>query len=150
MLITTQKTTIVEIRGQWVDPYKAKILNKLRKQRVFFQTKNIINGLVNSFMGLRSLQIFLLSQCKDWLWTSESKINRRQILMSKVDPRAVRVILINFNFKIWLHMRLSKRSFSIWNHSECLSQLFSLHLNTYVTVLRSLLIFSFSQYKDRL
>ena len=34
-LIKTQKTTIVEIRGQWDNPYKAIKLNKLKKQRIF-------------------------------------------------------------------------------------------------------------------
>ena len=42
-------------------------------------------------MGLRPLEIFLLSQCGYLLWTSESDVYRRQILTSKVDPRAVRV-----------------------------------------------------------
>ena len=41
-------------------------------------------------MGLRPLEIFLLLQCEDRLWSSESDVYRRQILTTKVDPRAVR------------------------------------------------------------
>ena len=40
-------------------------------------------------MGLRSLQIFLFLQ--DRLQSSESDVYRRQILTTKVDPRALRV-----------------------------------------------------------
>ena len=39
-------------------------------------------------MGLRSLEICLFLQCGDRLKTSESDVDRRQILTSKVDPRA--------------------------------------------------------------
>ena len=42
-------------------------------------------------MGPRSLEIVLLLQCRDRLYTSESDVYRRQILTNKVDPRAVRV-----------------------------------------------------------
>ena len=42
-------------------------------------------------MGVRSLQIFLLSQCRNRLQTSESDVCRRQILTSKVDSRTLRV-----------------------------------------------------------
>ena len=42
-------------------------------------------------MGLRPLEIFLLLQHGDRLQTSESDVYRRQILTTKVDPRAVRV-----------------------------------------------------------
>ena len=42
-------------------------------------------------MGLRPLEIFLLLQCGYRLQSSESDVYRRQILMTKVDPRTVRV-----------------------------------------------------------
>ena len=42
-------------------------------------------------MGLRPLVIFLFLQCGDQLQSSESDVYRRQILTTKVDPRAVRV-----------------------------------------------------------
>ena len=42
-------------------------------------------------MGLRPLEIFLILQCGDRLQSSESDVYRRQILTTKVDPRAVRV-----------------------------------------------------------
>ena len=42
-------------------------------------------------MGLRPLEIFVLLQCGDRLWSSESDVYRRQILTTKVDPRTVRV-----------------------------------------------------------
>ena len=42
-------------------------------------------------MGLRPLEICLLLQCGDRLRSSESDVYRRQILTTKVDPRAVRV-----------------------------------------------------------
>ena len=41
-------------------------------------------------MGLRPLEIFLLLQCGDRLYSSESDVYRRQILTTKVYPRAVR------------------------------------------------------------
>ena len=44
-------------------------------------------------MGLRPLEIFLLLQCGDRLWWAESDVYRRQILTTKVDPRAVRVYI---------------------------------------------------------
>ena len=40
-------------------------------------------------MGLWPLKIFLLLQCGDRLYTSDSDVCRRQILTTKVDPRAV-------------------------------------------------------------
>ena len=40
---------------------------------------------------LRLLRIFLLLQCGDRLYSSESDVYRRQFLTTKVDPRAVRV-----------------------------------------------------------
>ena len=42
-------------------------------------------------MGLRPLEICLLLQRGDRLYTSESDVYRRQILTYKVDPRAERV-----------------------------------------------------------
>ena len=42
-------------------------------------------------MGLRPLEIFLLLQRGDRLWSSESDVYRRQILTTKVGPRAARV-----------------------------------------------------------
>ena len=42
-------------------------------------------------MGLRPLEIFLLLQRGDRLQSSESDVYRRQILTTKVGPRAVRV-----------------------------------------------------------
>ena len=42
-------------------------------------------------MGLRLLQIFSYIQCQDRLESSESDIYRRQIMATKVAPRAVRV-----------------------------------------------------------
>ena len=42
-------------------------------------------------MVLRPLEIFLLLQCGNRLYSSESDVYRRQILMTKVDPHAVRV-----------------------------------------------------------
>ena len=42
-------------------------------------------------MGRRSLQLFILLQCGDRLWSSESDVYRRQILTTKVDPRALRI-----------------------------------------------------------
>ena len=42
-------------------------------------------------MGVRPLEIFLLLQCGDKLQSSESDVYRRQILTTKVYPRAVRV-----------------------------------------------------------
>ena len=42
-------------------------------------------------MGLRPLEIFLLVQRGDRLKSSESDVYRRQILTTKVDPRAVGV-----------------------------------------------------------
>ena len=42
-------------------------------------------------MGVQPLDIFLLLQCGDRLYTSESDVYRRQILTTKVDLRAVRV-----------------------------------------------------------
>ena len=44
------------------------------------------------FMGLQPLEMFLLLKCGHRLQTSESDVYRRQILTSKVDPRAVRAI----------------------------------------------------------
>ena len=41
-------------------------------------------------MGVRPVYIFLLMQCGDRLWTPESDAYR-QILTSKVYPRAVRI-----------------------------------------------------------
>ena len=41
-------------------------------------------------MGLRPLEIFVLLQCADRLWASESDVYRRQILTTKVDPRTVK------------------------------------------------------------
>ena len=54
-------------------------------------------------MGLRILEIFLFLQCEDRFLTSESDVYRRQILTTKVDPRAVRgnplpAKLSNLNF----------------------------------------------------
>ena len=43
----------------------------------------------------------------------------------------------------------NQRVFSIWNH-KCLSQLFSLYLNTYFMGLLPLYFFNFSQHRDRL
>ena len=40
---------------------------------------------------LRPLEIFLLLQCGDRLYTSESDVYRHQILTTEVDPRAVGV-----------------------------------------------------------
>ena len=45
-------------------------------------------------MGLRRLEIILLLQRGDRLYTSESDVYRRQILTAKVDPRAVRVSIL--------------------------------------------------------
>ena len=42
-------------------------------------------------MGLRPLKIVLLLQCEDRLQTSESDVYGRQIMTTKVNPRAVRV-----------------------------------------------------------
>ena len=42
-------------------------------------------------MGLRPLLIYFLLQWRYQLKSSESDVYRRQILTSKVDPRAVRV-----------------------------------------------------------
>ena len=61
----------------------------------FFQFK-IVKKLflihLNTYvMGLRPLEIFLLLQCGDRLHSSESDVYRRQILMTKVYPRTVRV-----------------------------------------------------------
>ena len=42
-------------------------------------------------MGIQPLEIFFLLQCGDRLLTSESDVYRRQILTTKVDPRAARV-----------------------------------------------------------
>ena len=42
-------------------------------------------------MGLRQLVIFLFLQRGDRLQSSESDVYRRQILTTKIDPRAVRV-----------------------------------------------------------
>ena len=46
-------------------------------------------------MGLRQLEIFLLLQSGDRIKSSESDVCRRQILTTKVGPRAVRVELIS-------------------------------------------------------
>ena len=42
-------------------------------------------------MGLWPLEIFSLLQCGDRLYSSESEVYRRQILKTKVSPRAVKV-----------------------------------------------------------
>ena len=47
-------------------------------------------------MGLRPLQIFLLLQCGDRLETSESDVYRRQIVTTKVDPRALRTKALHY------------------------------------------------------
>ena len=44
----------------------------------------------------------------------------------------------------------TKGSISIWDHHNCLSQLFLIHLNTYVMGLRPLEIFLLFQRGDRL
>ena len=41
-------------------------------------------------MGLMPLEIFVLLQCGDRLQSTESDVYRRQILLTKVDPRTVR------------------------------------------------------------
>ena len=46
-------------------------------------------------MGLQQLEIFSLLQCGERLKMSESDVYRRQILTTKVDPRAVRVQVYN-------------------------------------------------------
>ena len=57
-------------------------------------------------MGVLTLEIFLILQCGDRFYTAESDVYRRQILTSKVNPRAVRAkdldnydnyMLIHFN-----------------------------------------------------
>ena len=73
-------------------------------------------------MGLPPLQIFLILQCGDRLWTSESDVCRRQILTTKVYPRAVRVnpeILVHkpwrpivfFQFEIIINVLVSSFGF---------------------------------------
>ena len=52
-------------------------------------------------MGLLPLEIVLLLLCGDRLWQSESNVYRRQIMTSKVDPRAVRV-----TFQVITHLKL--------------------------------------------
>ena len=42
-------------------------------------------------MSLLPVEIFLILECGDRLKTSESDVYRRQILTTKVDPRAVKV-----------------------------------------------------------
>ena len=49
-------------------------------------------------MGQLPLEIFLLIQCGDRLQFSESDVYRRQILMTKVDPRAVGVNMLEMFF----------------------------------------------------
>ena len=44
-------------------------------------------------MSLRPLEIFLLLQCGDRLESSESDVYKRQIMSTKVDPRAVDLTL---------------------------------------------------------
>ena len=51
-------------------------------------------------MGLRSFEIFLLLQCGVRLQTSEADVYGRQILMTKFDPRAVRVKISIFPYHI--------------------------------------------------
>ena len=46
-------------------------------------------------MGLRPLEIFLLLQCGDRLYSSESDVYRRQILSTKYDPRTIRVNIVS-------------------------------------------------------
>ena len=46
-------------------------------------------------MGLRPSAIFLLSQCGDRLYSPESDVYRLQILMTKVEPRTVRVNILS-------------------------------------------------------
>ena len=73
-------------------------------------------------MGLRPLEIFLLLQRGDRLWSSESDVYRRQILSTKVDPRAVRVEDI-INFIISLQMIKYMRHMKIFSYKhECMRQ----------------------------
>ena len=64
-------------------------------QRVLINLKMSQLALSDSFedpcMGVLPLEIFVLLQRGDRLLSSESDVYRRQILMTKVDPRAVRV-----------------------------------------------------------
>ena len=67
-----------------------------------------------------------------------SRQNRRQILTTKVDPRAVRVN--PYKADMYLHTftyQIQKGCFFFnFNHHTCPSYLFPLHLNTYVMGLR--------------
>ena len=53
-------------------------------------------------MGLWSLEIFLLIQCGDRLQSVESDVCGRQILTTKVDPRAVRVNTFQRTSDAWI------------------------------------------------
>ena len=55
--------------------------------------------------------------------------------------------------KLWIFFMKTLKAkgfFAIWNHHNCLSQLFPIHLNTYVMGLRPLEIFLLLQCGDRL
>ena len=79
------------------NPYSADFFMKTLETKGFFQVEIIINVSVSSFRFIWNfwipLELFL--QCRDRLWTSESDVYRRQILTTKVYPRAVRVKYIS-------------------------------------------------------
>ena len=59
-------------------------------------------------MGLRPLEIFLLLQCGDRVLSSESDVYRRQVLSTKVYPRAVRVNLCKREWENIINKPLGK------------------------------------------
>ena len=65
-------------------------------------------------MGLRPLQIFLPLRCGDRLKSSESDVYRRQILTSKVDPRAVELMMQPFSSQLILTAYTTDTSRQFW------------------------------------
>ena len=78
-------------------------------------------------MGLGPLEIFKLFQCVDRLFTSESDVNRRQILTSKVDPstgRGKSKVEIQLNGNISVYTQNNDTTFQkcIQPMSICITQ----------------------------
>ena len=87
-------------------------------------------------MGLRPLEIFSLLQCGDRLLSSEFAVCRRQILTTKVDPRAVRDKAV----AAWL-------SISMWNFTKLVENWMKNQRNSsnLVDVKRGLILLSYQR-----
>ena len=80
-------------------------------------------------MGLRSLEIFLLLQCEDRLYRSESDVYRRQILTTKVYPRAVRVNVHRRNYRRLFILYTPALYFNTRRHKKALNCINELYIN---------------------